>query len=265
VANEWCDNSEGERKGTVRDPELKSLAWKKGMKAWWKAGAVKRWFPQKNTSPPPPLALRNEDGSYDWPPQSPIKQESSSCFDESAKRARQLSANRAEQITTINEQRSLQDDVVAKAGRSLLTNTAVIISTVIFCVPMGLVLIWRHPTWEKQTKLKLASVSCTWLLVLMVLGAMQQSAAMKKLTTAKLSEGGKQADAIEKYVFIERLWRTARCENRHHKYKDVQLHYDSAEDDFYNGPTGCFEFYHNRKRHQSLNSLTPLSDSAAGF
>jgi putative transposase len=51
-------------------------------------------------------------------------------------------------------------------------------------------------------------------------------------------------------VFIERLWRTV-------KYEDVHLKYYSTGDDLYNGLTNYFEFYNDRRRHQSLNQLTP--------
>jgi len=51
-------------------------------------------------------------------------------------------------------------------------------------------------------------------------------------------------------VFVERLWRTV-------KYEYVYLYTQSDGKDLYQGLKGYFEFYNNRRPHQSLGYKTP--------
>jgi cell division protein FtsB len=88
----------------------------------------------------------------------------------------------------------------AASGRSFLSSTAVVASLAVFCAPIGLLLIWRHPTWSKQTKLKWAGVSVGCFFVLGLFGKMQQTAALKELAAAnQLWDDGEKNDAIDEY------------------------------------------------------------------
>lgn len=88
----------------------------------------------------------------------------------------------------------------AASGRSFLASTAVVGSLAISCAPIGLFLIWRHPTWSKDTKKKWAGVSIACLLMFAVVGKMQEAAMLKELAAAnKLWDDGNNVDAIDKY------------------------------------------------------------------
>lgn len=104
------------------------------------------------------------------------------------------------EISDIKHQLSAQTAEVAKAGRNLLYSTAVVASSAIFCAPIGLFLIWRHPTWEKPTKLKWVGISLACFFGFMVLGGVQRSASLRELASAdQLWDNGNQVEAIEKY------------------------------------------------------------------
>ncbi|PHQ34823.1 DUF4339 domain-containing protein [Rhodopirellula bahusiensis] len=56
------------------------------------------------------------------------------------------------------------------AGKSLMASTAVVASFACLCAPIGLFLIWRHPTWSKDAKLKWAGASLGCFLLLGIIG-----------------------------------------------------------------------------------------------
>ncbi|QDV56230.1 DUF4339 domain-containing protein [Rosistilla oblonga] len=56
------------------------------------------------------------------------------------------------------------------AGKSLMASTAVVASFACLCAPIGLLLIWRHPTWSKDAKLKWAGASIGCFLLLGIIG-----------------------------------------------------------------------------------------------
>ena len=58
----------------------------------------------------------------------------------------------------------------AASGRSLLSSSAVVASLAILCAPIGLFLIWRHPTWEREKKLKWTGVSFACLMGYLLFG-----------------------------------------------------------------------------------------------
>ncbi|MCC9602858.1 DUF4339 domain-containing protein [Stieleria sp. JC731] len=70
----------------------------------------------------------------------------------------------------------LQSEIVvlkteaSAAGKSLMASTAVVASFAFLCAPIGLLLIWRHPTWSKQAKMKWAGASVGCFLLLGIIG-----------------------------------------------------------------------------------------------
>jgi hypothetical protein len=87
-------------------------------------------------------------------------------------RANELQSEIAEIKNTLSQQGGKS----AERGRSLMTSTAVVASSAFFCAPIGLLLIWLHPTWEKTTKVKWATASLACFFALAILSTMQQAA-----------------------------------------------------------------------------------------
>lgn len=55
-------------------------------------------------------------------------------------------------------------------GSSLMASTAVVASFAFLCAPIGLFLIWRHPTWSREAKMKWAAASVGCFLLFAVIG-----------------------------------------------------------------------------------------------
>lgn len=88
----------------------------------------------------------------------------------------------------------------ATSGRSFFSSSAVVMSLAVLCAPIGLFLIWRHPTWEKQTKLKWAGISVGCFLMISLFVKMQQAETLKELTSAnQLWDDGDKNTAIDEY------------------------------------------------------------------
>ncbi len=104
------------------------------------------------------------------------------------------------ETSTVKEQLSEQRREAAQTGRSFFASTTVVLSLAVLCAPIGLFLIWRHPTWSKDTKKKWAGVSVACFLVFAVFAKMQEAATLKELAAAdQLWDDGDNADAIDEY------------------------------------------------------------------
>jgi len=67
------------------------------------------------------------------------------------------------EIAALKEQLSEQGRRATKAGRSLFTSTAIVIAAATCCAPIGLFLIWRHPTWSNRMKVVSGGVTFLWM------------------------------------------------------------------------------------------------------
>lgn len=97
------------------------------------------------------------------------------------------------------------DDVKQKmAGQSVyswLYSTAVVGASAVFCAPIGLFLIWLHPTWAKATKIRWASVSVGCFLLLAFMRPSPNSTTLPQTsgdssannTTTRLNNDGGEA------------------------------------------------------------------------
>jgi len=88
-----------------------------------------------------------------------------------------------EEMTGIKGKLAEQGRGVAQAGRSLLSNTAIVVATCVFCVPIGLFLIWSHPKWDRPTKLKWTGVSLACFIAIMILGRVGDSMSDKPVVS----------------------------------------------------------------------------------
>ncbi|MCH7687690.1 MAG: hypothetical protein IH899_13570 [Planctomycetes bacterium] len=111
------------------------------------------------------------------------------------------------ELTELKTQMSQQGEQVkqlassaAKGAHSFLFSAGVVGSLAVFCAPIGLFLVWKHPTWEKARKLQWTAVSIACLVIFGIVNQMQKSAALKTLAEAnQLWESGSKEDAIDQY------------------------------------------------------------------
>ncbi len=89
----------------------------------------------------------------------------------------------------------------ATAGPApLWEHLGLILPLVVFCFPVGLVLVWRHPGWSKGQKWTWTGAVGAVLLVAMIASAIDRKAAQKDLAEADaLWLSGKKADAAARY------------------------------------------------------------------
>lgn len=104
------------------------------------------------------------------------------------------------ETTTVKELLSEQRREAGERGRSFFASTAVVMSLAVVCAPIGLFLLWKHPTWSKDTKKKWAGVSIACFLMFAIVGKMQEAATLKELAAAnQLWDDGNNTDAIDEY------------------------------------------------------------------
>jgi hypothetical protein len=111
------------------------------------------------------------------------------------------------EITELKQQMSQQGEQVkqlassaAKGAHSFLFSAGVVVCLAVFCAPIGLFMIWKHPIWTKGQKLRWAVVSIACFTLFSVMYQMQKSAALKTLAEAnQLWESGSKEDAIDRY------------------------------------------------------------------
>ena len=151
----WFYYRNSEQHGPVSSGELKELAnsgqlspidqvWKEGMEQWQPASRLKgltfavpvaeEVFPDPEVNPPANLEVSKKSSG--------------------AHTSKRSKANKSPQ----------GDEGISK----LITNPVVVGLSLLFCFPVGLVLVWRHPDWSRNQKLIWTGA----LLGLMVLGAM---------------------------------------------------------------------------------------------
>lgn len=151
----WFYYRNSEQHGPVSSGELKELAnsgqlspidqvWKEGMEQWQPASRLKgltfavpvaeEVFPDPEVNPPANLEVSKKSSG--------------------AHTSKRSKANKSPQ----------GDEGISK----LITNPVVVGLSLLFCFPVGLVFVWRHPDWSRNQKL----IWTGGLLGLMVLGAM---------------------------------------------------------------------------------------------
>lgn len=85
----------------------------------------------------------------------------------------------------------------------LRANPVLIIASLVFCFPVGLVLVWLHPTWPKPKKWLWTGIVSGVVVLLMVVAAMQEAAIKKNLEEAdQLWASGQKAEAVSKYKTV---------------------------------------------------------------
>ena len=83
---------------------------------------------------------------------------------------------------------------------SVLVNPVVIAVSVLFCFPVGLFLVWRHPTWGKGPKWAWTGAVGVVFTIMMVVGILGRAADQKTLAEADtLWQSGDKAAAVAKY------------------------------------------------------------------
>lgn len=151
----WFYHRNGEQHGPVSSGELKELAntgqlspadqiWKEGMEQWQPASRLKGL-----TFAVPVAEEVFPDPEVNMPANLEVSKKSPGAH--TSKRSK---ANKPPQ----------GDEGISQ----LITNPVVVGLSLLFCFPVGLVLVWRHPDWSRNQKLIWTGA----LLGLMVLGAM---------------------------------------------------------------------------------------------
>lgn len=108
-----------------------------------------------------------------------------------------------------------QPDTSNSAGASpasrtpLWENVALIAASVVFCFPVGLLLVWRHPAWSKPVKWAWTGAVGVVFVGLMALGLMSRLADRNALAQADAQwQAGDKAGAVSKYrPMLDRLGR----------------------------------------------------------
>lgn len=99
--------------------------------------------------------------------------------------------------------------VPAATKTPLWESLALIAASVVFCFPVGLFLVWRHPTWGKPVKWAWTGAVCLIFVGLMALGLVSRLADRNALAQADAQwQAGDKAGAVSKYKpMLDRLGR----------------------------------------------------------
>jgi hypothetical protein len=73
-------------------------------------------------------------------------------------------------VSTIAQHTAALSDQAIEAGTSILFSRFVVCSLAVLFPPLGLFLIWKHPTWGKPSKIRWTTVSAVCLLSLLMIG-----------------------------------------------------------------------------------------------
>lgn len=133
MANTWYVDRDGNERGPFTGQQLKAMATKgevkptdlirrDDLKEWRLASSVKGLFGQQAT-PPPSLPVK---------PQSPTPKDA-------------LMANIPVQVSTETSSSAITKPPVWE-------QPAIIIALMLFCFPVGLILVWMHSKWDKSKK-----------------------------------------------------------------------------------------------------------------
>ncbi|MCA9109034.1 MAG: DUF4339 domain-containing protein [Planctomycetaceae bacterium] len=150
MAIEWYVEQGGKTQGPMSGSTLKrlvvagqiqpdDLVWKDGMPDWKPARSIKGLFPESSSKKSPPPLPKNRD-----------KPKSSH--------------------SSVNQ----RHDHEATTTESFVFNPLVVGLMVIFFVPIGVLLVWFHPTWERSRKMWWTKVSAGIFLVYCVIGLVNE-------------------------------------------------------------------------------------------
>ena len=179
--SQWYYSRNGEKFGPLSSEQLKQLAasgqlfptdliWKEGMKEWQPAVKVKGLFPEPSETPPPPPPIAKL--YTDTTPPGPFS--------------------------------TRQPIAKSSPFANIAVPFVVIVTTLLFCFPIGLVLVWIQSKWTKQRKVKwtIATAVCYFVLMTLatIVSSVEQAEADKNVATANaLWDQGDQAAAVEIY------------------------------------------------------------------
>ena len=202
MSQQWYYNKSGQRQGPVTSEKLKELAaqgylvptdlvWKEGMNQWTEARNLKGLFPTP-TKPVSPESHSSISSAAEGTKSSLFCR---NCGKEVNERAivcpgcgmQPLAGNQF--CRSCGAQTNPAASICVKCGIGLskgnvdnspltfLRTWPAIAASLLFCFPLGYVLVWTHPTWSRRKKVVW---SCAWV-VLLVLAGFARRAEEKKV------------------------------------------------------------------------------------